>query len=364
MPRVGLGMLARATLVLVLGLPACQTPADNTTNIAPVEREHEPERPHHAVIRLVAAGDSTCAVRDDGTWCWGMNPYWPFGVADRELPTPTRIHSLAGLRYLSFRGGEYCAVFENGRVRCWGDGRGIEPGLPRPPAEIAGIVSAVGVAQAAVHDCVWLRDETVACWCRVDTWRAARTMEAVPKLRGVVSIAAGISAFCARLRSGEVGCWNEVVRTGLLHGADRELGEFTRIKGLRDVRSLSMDSGRAGSVVDDEGMGWTFDVVQPFEAPSLDRGPVRLPALDHARAIVVNGGLRCILSDRRVRCGESEWRTPDGSRTDAEDLGVGDHHACLRSRDGEVSCVGSNRVGQLGDGTHRDSSTPVSVRLP
>lgn len=44
------------------------------------------------------------------------------------------------------------------------------------------------------------------------------------------------------------------------------------------------------------------------------------------------------------------------------ELKVGGVHACARLRDSTVRCWGSNRYGQLGDGTTQDRLTPVTVR--
>jgi alpha-tubulin suppressor-like RCC1 family protein len=45
-------------------------------------------------------------------------------------------------------------------------------------------------------------------------------------------------------------------------------------------------------------------------------------------------------------------------------LAAGDRHACLLRRDGTVGCWGGNDRGQLGDGSHRPRSAPVTVTLP
>jgi alpha-tubulin suppressor-like RCC1 family protein len=44
-------------------------------------------------------------------------------------------------------------------------------------------------------------------------------------------------------------------------------------------------------------------------------------------------------------------------------IAVGADHACARLSDGTVECWGPNELGQLGDGTTVDATTPRPVSL-
>jgi alpha-tubulin suppressor-like RCC1 family protein len=83
--------------------------------------------------RVLAAGSShTCALRDDGSLvCWGFNQYGQLGAGHRldvgEAPmqmgnalVPVNL-SLGPLRDVRLGNWFSCALFESGRVTCWGD---------------------------------------------------------------------------------------------------------------------------------------------------------------------------------------------------------------------------------------------------
>jgi hypothetical protein len=351
-------------LALVLGLAACQAPASSAPTIAPLESEQEPpRRAPHAVGRLLAAGNSTCAVRDDGTWCWGANPYWPFDRGPRLLAVPTRIEALAGLRVLTVAWSEYCAAFDDDSVRCWNSGHGFESGPELWPVVVARARDAVGIVQVAFGSCAWLADESVVCWERAGYGRGAPTATTVPDVRGVVALAGVGGTICALRRSGDVDCWGEAWSGGLASWAPGGWDTPKRIPGLHDVRSLVVDGSGMGWVVDGEEKTWTFRLEVDAAGLPYVRGPRRYEELRGVRALL-GKTTGCWLFARTLRCRGEEWPTPDGPRTTSRDVAVGGLHACVRAHDGEVWCAGDNRVGQLGDGTNRRSVNPVRVRWP
>jgi hypothetical protein len=61
-------------------------------------------------------------------------------------------------------------------------------------------------------------------------------------------------------------------------------------------------------------------------------------------------------------CGtECAWGCSDGACTDPVAISAGYYHTCALLPTGEVACWGSNRYGQLGDGTTTNSTTPLLV---
>jgi alpha-tubulin suppressor-like RCC1 family protein len=70
------------------------------------------------------------------------------------------------------------------------------------------------------------------------------------------------------------------------------------------------------------------------------------------------------LGDGSVECwGYSYSRTPVVVQglSGAVEIAAGDFHACAGLGDGTVKCWDLNNVGQLGDGTTMDRSSPVPV---
>jgi hypothetical protein len=63
---------------------------------------------------------------------------------------------------------------------------------------------------------------------------------------------------------------------------------------------------------------------------------------------------------------DPRWLTPTqiAGISRADDVGVGYDHACAHEIDGSVRCWGGNALGQLGDGSGQDSSSPVLAAAP
>ncbi|MEM7130102.1 MAG: RCC1 repeat-containing protein [Chloroflexota bacterium] len=80
-----------------------------------------------------------------------------------------------------------------------------------------------------------------------------------------------------------------------------------------------------------------------------------------------NGCVNCWGSNANGRLGntsEQDRSTPlqvVGLTDQVTNIAVGSAHACVLNTSGGVSCWGSNRFGQLGNGTQTDSPTPVQV---
>src|SRR5690606_38484965 len=82
------------------------------------------------VTQLAAGSDHTCAVLKGG-WvrCWGSNSAGRLGygntntIGDDEAPASAGDVNVGGPVTQLVAGGKHtCALLENGRVRCWGEG--------------------------------------------------------------------------------------------------------------------------------------------------------------------------------------------------------------------------------------------------
>ncbi|MDQ3035456.1 MAG: hypothetical protein M3Y87_23830, partial [Myxococcota bacterium] len=158
-----------------------------------------------------------------------------------------------------------CALLDDGRVRCWGEGVGGALGrgdreIGRAPELVAALdhVSALhgvsgldDVTQLAVgaeHTCALREDGTIACWgangsgqlgdgvgdhpgAICEAHRTVFDCSDVPvgvvEVDDAVAIAAGASHTCAIRAGGEVACWGE--------GATMQLGDGTRTWSGRPV---------------------------------------------------------------------------------------------------------------------------------
>jgi cysteine-rich repeat protein len=137
------------------------------------------------------ADDSTCVLRTDGRLrCWGNNGFGELGHGDDVdwgtgpfqmggvLPSTPLGPGLTEVQLTGGRG-RFCALLDNGDVKCWGrnnlgqlglgdtNDRGDQPnemGDDLPPVELGSLAAVVEVRAGREHTCVRFDDEAVKCW--------------------------------------------------------------------------------------------------------------------------------------------------------------------------------------------------------
>lgn len=135
-----------------------------------------PYRPEPGLVQLPAGithiassgSEHSIAVETDGSiWMWGGNFNRQIDDDKEDRPTPVRLSRLAGITEVNTAQPISLAVLDDGSVWTWGinlpellgrDGHG------KPPAPLAGLGSAVGVAGGYQHALVLLGDGTVWTW--------------------------------------------------------------------------------------------------------------------------------------------------------------------------------------------------------
>lgn len=132
-------------------------------------------------IRAVDAGYShTCALTDQGVWCWGRNTHGQLGDGtnlDRAWPGPVRMQG--GPRpddMRTLRVGEYhnCLASASGRAYCWGDNTSGQLGnggfgastIPTPVTQVSGVTAGAlrDLSTGSKHTCAVGSDGTASCW--------------------------------------------------------------------------------------------------------------------------------------------------------------------------------------------------------
>lgn len=120
--------------------------------------------------RLVASGDSTCAVLPDLTLrCWGGNAHGQLGnglTADATRPVTPEIRAVKDLQLVD---GTACALLDDASVACWGriGWRGHAEDVLRP----TGVLGVIGVKQIFVFPgraCARVANDSLVCWGNVD----------------------------------------------------------------------------------------------------------------------------------------------------------------------------------------------------
>lgn len=339
------------------------------------------------VDALATGAGVTCFQRGgEKVWrCWGRNDHGQLDPArSQSAIDPPDAIAVAGserIQALSLGWDGGCSIDHDGTTSCWREA-GLGPG-----AKIEGIGPARSVAMVSMaelsHGCAVDREGAVLCWghggdgalgdgsttdhaspVRVlaPTSTAPVALRARPSPEGPVltadEIAAGYDETCAR-RKGEVWCW------GTWHGRFVDDPRRTRTRPER-IEGLPAEAVEIAA-----GFGFMCSRLaggQVWCWGENDRGqlgdgtrerrltPVMVDGLRDATALALSYGRGCALrANHRVACwgGDAplaDLPLPAGWRGRIAEVAQGEGHTCVRLRDGEVWCQGSNDTGQLGSG--------------
>lgn len=286
------------------------------------------------VTAVAAGGFFTCAVRSGQVSCWGRNNEGQLGNGDIENicsvfvpgcpPTPepasqftpsAPIADLSDVSAIAAGNEHACTVSLNGEVRCWGSnffgqlGNTDAPaqGQPTPvPVQSLG-GPAKDVAAGFFHTCALMTDNTVSCWGRNQHGQLGD--HANQDQPGPVTV--------QTVSNGQITTLTNV--TAIAAGGDHSCA---LAKGSGDVLGVYCWGDNTFGQIGD---GSTADrnVARPVVSASMLQ-PI---------AIATGDFHSCAITGANVVC----W--------------------------GQNSLDGQPFAGQLGDGTHQDSSVPVLVTL-
>jgi alpha-tubulin suppressor-like RCC1 family protein len=256
---------------------------------------------------------------------------------------------------ISAGGRHTCQVNEDGTVRCWGAndsgqlGNGTTTTGPTVvPVLVSGINTAVAISAGAAHTCALLADGSARCWGSNfngqigdgTRFEDRPTPVAVSGLTNAVAIAAGGFHTCALLADGSARCWgsnfNGQIGDGT-SGGNRPTP--VAVTGLTNAVAITAGGFFAG----------------------------------HTCALLADGTARCwgFNFDGQIGDGTSGGNRPTPAAVTgltnavaitAGDTDAGSGHTCALLADGTASCWGSNKDGEVGDGTSGGNRpTPVAV---
>jgi len=349
----------------VLGLIACR-------HAAPPNRGRERSLPAARGSELTAGWHHSCAIRCDGqVWCWGAARF--LGQADdAEQRFPVEV-ALSGARSIAAGIDRTCAIVgDEGSVVCWGSpSRGLpDLRLPRStsraPAEV-GVRGATELSVGRWDSCAILGPGVAGgdsseggsgamCWGVAGMGKELRPGIFAP-FYPVEHFNASFWGSCAQNAGGlqQLECWSEV----------------PAIEGLNQTSAAFPIAGALA--LGPRG----FCRITAERRVACSRGPGQVRVIDEPRLadiISLHVGLKefCAVDARgAVHC----WDHPRGDGGAVElrrvpfehpvrAISLGWYHGCGVTTGGEVLCWGSNRHGQLGDGTIEDSAIPVPVVFP
>jgi len=363
----------------------------------------EAGRCREEAVQVSAGTAHTCARRRSGhVFCWGNNSNGQLGdgttYADRQCED-----------MMSGAEARYCALGNTVRVRApsIGEDAGLTPSIE--------LTDVVDVDAGRDHVCAVDEDGRALCWGdgaqgRLGNGEAGDRPRATPVaardgsgLRYAVQVGAGHWPSCARHVDGTISCWGQMGEpvddsngSGTVDIQDFiDLGIAPRDR-AEPVPSISgasdVDVGymHACAIVGGQVLCWgTNDFGELGDGMSgrtaARSAPALVPGISDAASLAVGLRHTCIVrTDNTVSCwgrndygqlgdgmshmicvGEDCSPTPVSvtGLDDVVDVSAGNYHNCAARSSGAVACWGTNNRGELGDGTTTASAVPIDVTL-
>jgi len=371
----------------------------NAKSLDPVpnERAKAPKGKTFVAEKLAAGYDGTCALRSGEVWCWGTRHERIFSDIERYRRHPERVRGISEAVEIVAGFGFMCARVHSGRVWCWGENDEMQLGdgtdnKRLEPVAVRGVKDAMELVANYGRACVLRKNGIVTCWGNHESQHELRA--ATPWRRKIQSISLGTGHLCLLLKSSKVLCQGSNSSGQLGNGeggckpdpndyscnrpksrckrrqiCDRS-EEFVAVKGLDDVKSLTLGGGFSCALKQTGRMScWGTNHfgelgIGPAQ-PGMVLAPKELKDLNKITQVVASSHHACArVSSGEVFCWGQNVFGEIGDRTtqrrlspsavfgidDALEVSIGLSHGCARRNGDEVWCWGDNDDGVLGVG--------------
>lgn len=370
---------------------------------------------NNKIKAIGAGGDITCVVTTTGrVRCWGTNGLGELGIGRIDsLNLPTTVAELpANPRDIEAGALHTCAVLSNGAAKCWGSNfygqLGDNTGLSRlSPVDVTGLSSGVNkLVSGGAFSCVLTDSGGVQCWGRNEFGQIGDETSGNIRLApvhvkdlssGVQVLAAGINHNCV-LVSAVVKCWGRSREGQLGNGGTKDKTKPTDTAPLGDSKkankangiaagqfhtcaTLTITTTRNGGFLcwggNSNGQLGNGTTGSPQTSPANNDTQIISPTETisgivagraHTCAIFTGGVAKCWGNNSRGQLGDGTTTLDRSSPVDVIGLNAtvttleaGNTHTCAITSNGAMKCWGSNRNGELGNGTNLDSAIPVDV---
>ncbi len=348
----------------------------------------------------VSVGDAhTCAVTPSGgVKCWGRNYFGELGDGtntDRHAPVDV-VGLTSGVTSISTGIDHTCALTTTGGVKCWGGNYFGQLGdgtttYRNTPVDVVGLTSGIAsVSSGGDHTCAVTNSGGVKCWGDNDFGQLGDgtysdsyvPVDVVDLTSGIISVSTGYRHTCAVTTSGGVKCWGDNDFGQLGDGTysdsyvpvdvvDLTSGIISVSTGYRHTCAVTTSGGVkcwGSNYYGELGDGTTTYSNIPVDVVGLTSGVAFASSgYRHTCAVTTSGGVKCWGWNENGQLGVGTTRrryTPVdvvGLTSGIASISSGGRHICAVTTSGGVKCWGSNKNGQLGDGTTTNSYTPVDV---
>lgn len=297
-------------------------------------------------------GRTTCRTKSSMVYCWGDNTRGEAGTGGTAAQlTPAVVAGGVPLVDLAEgnRSFHQCGLTAAGAAYCWGDntagelGNGTRTASPTP-TPVSGGLAFTRLFKGISSTCgLTAGSSQLYCWGWMSHSRLGdgtvadiRTVPTLVNTNGLTftSVALALDGTCGITGAGGVHCWSNT-NSGILGDALglRLVPSTTPIPGLTATQITAADRAFCVTTADGQVKCWGFD----NNFGQFGNGTVSSTAAPTALV-----GLPTGIVMREVRF--------SGSTT-----------ACAVATDGRMYCWGYNAVGQVGDGTVVNRSTPVQI---
>lgn len=176
-------------------------------------------------VQLAAGFTHTCALFDDGkVACWGTNTSGQLGNGSSVTPSaPVGVLGLRDIVEIDAGLSHTCALDNIGDVYCWGKNDAGQLGLGHATTtpiatKVPGVSGAISITTGYFHTCAAVNaGATVLCWgagafgaLGTGTQDNSLTPATVSAFGTVTRLFAGYQSTCGTLASGLVICWGDV----------------------------------------------------------------------------------------------------------------------------------------------------------
>ena len=360
----------------------------------------------------IAAGSGhTCATLEGGAVrCWGNNAFGQLGngsSSEEPTPTPTEVSGLSEATAITAGTAHTCVRTSEGDAECWGANDKEQLGRPLPeeqqidetPGAVTGLDSFVRLAADGRQTCALMSHTgslKVHCWGSNGrgqlgsggNYKGQAIPAPIADISSIADITHGGGHGCARLDDGTLHCWgnNEHAQLGIGSTSDSETKPF-EVSGFSGVKSVAVGTSHTCAVLQGGGVrcwgangdgqvgdGTTHqpDVPQkvPVEVQGISSAVSAVAGHSHTCALLESGEVRCwgYNFNGQLGHGEGDREEPapvnvEGIST-AEALSAGAHFTCALLESGEVRCWGTNKNGELGNGTTAPSEPGAGQTAP